>query len=70
MLYKVYRTYIQCSCMCVMLRHSWAQRKLSPLNILLLINGRLLSSGLTDLTINGCILQKFNDQRFQRFQKM
>ena len=25
--------------------HSWAQRKLSPLNILLLINGPLLSLG-------------------------
>ena len=24
---------------------------------------------LTDLTINGCNLQKFNDQRFQRLQK-
>ena len=24
---------------------------------------------LTDLLINGCILQKFNDQRFQRFKK-
>ena len=28
--------------------HSWAQRKLSPLNILLLINGLLLSLGFND----------------------
>ena len=47
--------------------HSWAQRKLSPfslLNILLSINSPLLFSDLTDLTINGCNLQKFNDQAF------
>ena len=46
--------------------HSWAQRKLSPLNVLLWING----SDLTDLTINGCNLQKFNDQRFEGFKKI
>ena len=61
--------------------HSWAQAqlklsRLSPihtLNILLSINSLLLSLGftdLTDLTINGCILRKFYDQRFQWLKKM
>ena len=46
--------------------HSWAQWKLSPLNILLLINCLLLSLGFNG--INN--LQKFNNQRFQWFKKM
>ena len=48
-------------------QHSWAQRKLSPLsplNILLTINGPLLFKDLTDLMINGCYSRKFNDLRF------
>ena len=54
--------------------HSWAQRKLSPLspfsplNILLSINGPLISLGFNGLTINGCNLQTFNDQRFQQIK--
>ena len=53
--------------------HSRAQRKWSPLsllnllNILLSINGPLLSFGFNGL--NESNLQKFNDQRFQRFKK-
>ena len=49
--------------------HSWAQRKLSLLNILLSINSNFLQD-LTDLTINRCNLQKFNDLHFQRFKTM
>ena len=55
----------------------WAQWKISllsllslfspfsPLNILLSINGQLLFLDLTDLTMNGCNFQKFNDQCFK-----
>ena len=46
---------------------SWAQRKLGLLNILLSINSPLLSFRFTDLKINRCNFQKFNDQHFQRF---
>ena len=62
----------------VQYRHSWAQWKLSPLsllnplNILLAINGpvRYFFMDLTNLTINSCNFQKFNDQRFQRLKKI
>ena len=56
--------------------HSWAQQKLSllsmlsPLNILLSINGCYFLLDLMDLTINGCNFKRFNDQRFQLFQKI
>ena len=56
----------------VYVRHSWAQRKLSPLNplnILLSINGPLLSLGFNRLTINRSNLQKLTINAFNGLKK-
>ena len=55
--------------------HSWAQQKLSllsmlsPLNILLSINGCYFLLDLTDLTINDAILKDLTINAFNCFKK-
>ena len=56
----------------MLFKHSWAQRKLSPLNplnILLSINGPLLSLGFNRLTINRSNLQKLTINAFNGLKK-